>query len=80
MWLTINEPWVVSWLGYGLTAKAPGINSADVAVYKAAHTLIKSHAEAWHLYNDKYRDTQNGLFRNAILSIYIAHHRFTTEP
>lgn len=29
--------------------------------YLVAHNLIKSHAEAWHLYHDKYRATQGGL-------------------
>lgn len=29
--------------------------------YIAAHNLIKAHAEAWHLYNDKYRATQRGV-------------------
>lgn len=29
--------------------------------YIAAHNLIKAHAEAWHLYNDKYRATQHGV-------------------
>lgn len=29
--------------------------------YIAGHNLIKAHAEAWHLYNDKYRAKQGGL-------------------
>jgi len=28
--------------------------------YAAAHNLIKSHASAYKLYNEKYRDSQNG--------------------
>lgn len=36
--------------------------------YIAAHNLIKAHAEAWHLYNDKYRPTQNGLISITINS------------
>lgn len=26
-----------------------------------AHNLIKAHAEAWHLYNDKYKAKQGGI-------------------
>ena len=36
--------------------------------YIAAHNLIKAHAEAWHLYNDKYRATQGGLISITINS------------
>lgn len=31
------------------------------APYKVAHNLLKAHAEAWHLYNDKYRAKQGGI-------------------
>lgn len=27
---------------------------------QVTHNILKSHAEAWHTYNDKYRKTQNG--------------------
>jgi len=60
-WLTFNEPWVVSYLGYGIGIHAPGISVPGRAEYRATHTIIKSHAEAWHLYNDEYRSTQDGL-------------------
>lgn len=36
--------------------------------YEVAHNIIKSHAEAWHIYNDNYRATQKG-----IISITINH-------
>lgn len=36
--------------------------------YIAAHNLIKAHAEAWHLYNDKYRPTQGGIISITINS------------
>lgn len=31
------------------------------APYIVAHNLLKAHAEAWHLYNDKYRAKQGGI-------------------
>ncbi|KAM9305033.1 lactase/phlorizin hydrolase-like [Gastrophryne carolinensis] len=60
-WITLNEPYIVANLGYGEGSFAPGIESRGVGVYVAGHNLIKAHAEAWHLYNDKYRATQGGL-------------------
>ncbi|KAM8748410.1 lactase/phlorizin hydrolase-like [Acanthopagrus schlegelii] len=57
-WITLNEPYIVANLGYGYGSFAPGVTGKH---YIAAHNLIKAHAEAWHLYNDKYRATQGGL-------------------
>ncbi|CAH1801974.1 unnamed protein product [Owenia fusiformis] len=60
LWLTFNEPFVVCWLGYGVGAHAPGIKEAGTSTYECAHTIIKSHAKAWHTYDTKYRATQKG--------------------
>ncbi|NWX98754.1 LPH hydrolase, partial [Nothoprocta ornata] len=38
------------------------------APYIVAHNLIKAHAEAWHIYNDKYRAEQQGLISITINS------------
>uniref|UniRef100_A0A3B3ZQF4 Lactase n=1 Tax=Periophthalmus magnuspinnatus TaxID=409849 RepID=A0A3B3ZQF4_9GOBI len=60
-WITFNEPYIVANLGYGYGNFAPGVsNDPGVIPYVVAHHLIKSHAEAWHLYNDKYRAAQGG--------------------
>ncbi|KAL3868358.1 hypothetical protein ACJMK2_041172 [Sinanodonta woodiana] len=59
-WITFNEPWVICWMGYGTGEYAPGIKEPATRPYKCAHTIIKSHAEAYHTYNDKYRNTQKG--------------------
>ena len=59
-WLTFNEPWVVTVLGYDTGVFAPGVYSPGVGSYRAAHTIIKAHAEAWHLYNQTHRANQNG--------------------
>lgn len=39
--------------------------------YIAAHNLIKAHAEAWHLYNDKYRPTQHGVISITVNSDWL---------
>jgi beta-glucosidase len=44
-WITQNEPWVASWLGYGWGTHAPGRTSEADAV-AAAHHLLLSHGRA----------------------------------
>lgn len=44
-WITINEPWCLTWLGYMSGVHAPGIRDLDQAVAAAHHTAL-AHAEA----------------------------------
>ncbi|MFM6963008.1 MAG: GH1 family beta-glucosidase [Micrococcales bacterium] len=44
-WVTLNEPWCVTWLGYMSGVHAPGVKSLDDAVAAAHHTAL-AHAEA----------------------------------
>jgi beta-glucosidase len=44
-WITHNEPWVASWLGYSWGMMAPGRTSDDDAI-AAAHHLLLSHGWA----------------------------------
>ncbi|XP_064182876.1 lactase/phlorizin hydrolase [Anguilla rostrata] len=59
-WNTFSSPWVISHAGYGTGEYPPGIKDPVVDSYKVTHTILKSHAEAWHVYNDKYRQVQGG--------------------
>ncbi|TKS67586.1 Lactase-phlorizin hydrolase [Collichthys lucidus] len=59
-WNTFSSPWVVSHAGYGTGEHPPGVKDYVVASYQVTHNILKSHAEAWHIYNDKYRKTQSG--------------------
>ncbi|CAM2100551.1 unnamed protein product [Caretta caretta] len=59
-WVTFHEPWVISYAGYGTGQHPPGITDPGVASYKVAHSIIKAHAKAWHLYHDRYRSQQHG--------------------
>jgi beta-glucosidase len=43
MWTTINEPWVIAYLGYGLGMHAPGIADPGQAA-AAHHHLLLAHA------------------------------------
>ncbi|XP_058472208.1 lactase/phlorizin hydrolase-like [Solea solea] len=68
-WITINEPYNIANVGHGYGAAAPGISfRPGTAPYNVGHNLIKAHAEAWHLYNDKYRATQKGIISITINS------------
>jgi beta-glucosidase len=44
-WITQNEPWVVSWLGYGLGEHAPG-RTSEVDALAAAHHVLLAHGRA----------------------------------
>jgi beta-glucosidase len=44
-WVTINEPWCVTWLGYMSGVHAPGVKNLDSAIAAAHHTAL-AHAEA----------------------------------
>ena len=52
-WLTHNEPWVISYLGYGEGIHAPGIQDWKQAI-QVSHNLLVSHGkavEAFRSYN-----------------------------
>jgi beta-glucosidase len=44
-WITLNEPWVAAWLGYGLGLHAPGRKDAGDAL-SATHHLLLGHGLA----------------------------------
>jgi beta-glucosidase len=48
-WITHNEPWVTSFLGYGFGVKAPGVADWSQALAAAHHSLL-SHGRAVHAY------------------------------
>ncbi|UZR99307.1 GH1 family beta-glucosidase [Chondrinema litorale] len=58
-WITLNEPWVVSILGYGQGVMAPG-RISNSEPYLAAHNLLLAHAKAVKCYRDKFQDAQKG--------------------
>ncbi|XP_033626286.1 cytosolic beta-glucosidase-like [Asterias rubens] len=60
LWITFNEQIVFTVFGYELGMHAPGLKHSGYGAYKAAHTSIKAHANAWHIYDKKYRSKQGG--------------------
>ena len=45
LWITLNEPWVSAWLGYGTGVHAPGIADTGKAL-AATHHLLLAHGRA----------------------------------
>ena len=45
MWITLNEPWVAAWLGYGNGVHAPG-RTDDAEALAATHHLLLGHGLA----------------------------------
>ncbi|XP_045170848.2 lactase/phlorizin hydrolase-like [Mercenaria mercenaria] len=60
LWITFNEAFVVSWLGYGIAVFAPGVNRPAEGPYTAAHNIIRSHVKAYHTYDRLFRKLYHG--------------------
>ncbi len=58
-WITINEAWVVSILGYGQGVFAPG-HISNVEPYKVGHNLLLAHARAVKVYRERFQQQQGG--------------------
>jgi beta-glucosidase/6-phospho-beta-glucosidase/beta-galactosidase len=59
-WMTFNEPKQTCLGGYGDGDKAPGYTSSGVADYQCTHILLKTHAKAYHIYDEEFRAEQQG--------------------
>ena len=62
-WLTLNEPWCVTWLGYMNGVHAPGVKNLDHALAAAHHTAL-AHAEATRAMRAVRDDLRIGLALN----------------
>ncbi|OCT89838.1 hypothetical protein XELAEV_18018452mg [Xenopus laevis] len=60
-WITFNCPWSVAVHGYETGKHAPGMKLMGTGAYKAAHHMIKAHAQVWHSYNKNWRIKQQGM-------------------
>jgi beta-glucosidase len=59
-WITQCEPWVISWLGYGLGEHAPGRRS-DADALAAAHHVLLGHGLAAEVLRSRSADAQVGI-------------------
>ncbi|XP_060522149.1 myrosinase 1-like [Cylas formicarius] len=59
-WITLNEPFIQCLHGYTVGLLAPGVVNLGEGIYKCAHVQLLAHAQAYHIYDDEFRDSQNG--------------------
>src|ERR687886_386778 len=63
-WITLNEPWVSAWLGYGVGIHAPGIKDMTKAL-SATHHLLLGHGLALRAMRSlSYENNQLGVTLN----------------
>jgi beta-glucosidase len=62
-WVTINEPWVAAWLGYGRGIHAPGRASRADAL-AASHHLLLAHAAATEVLRARSPQSRVGIALN----------------
>lgn len=59
-WITFNEPHQVCGNGYSTGDLAPAYTQDGVGGYWCSYTLLMAHARTYELYNNNYRETQQG--------------------
>ncbi len=62
-WITINEPWVVAFLGYGFGVHAPGHTDVRGALL-ASHHLLLAHGDSMRLIRQNVPDSCAGITLN----------------
>ncbi len=60
LWITFNEPWVFTYLGYGLGVHAPGTTDMGAAL-KAGHTALRAHGMAVERFRSLVPDGEIGI-------------------
>ncbi|KAL5976896.1 hypothetical protein ACLOJK_021232 [Asimina triloba] len=81
-WITLNEPWSFSNLGYGIGMHAPGRCSAcsqgysPTEPYKVAHNLLLAHAAVVQLYRNKFQEYQKGVIGITLISSWVVPYNF----
>jgi beta-glucosidase len=62
-WITHNEPWVVSWIGYGWGHHAPG-RTSEADALATSHHLLVSHGRAMQILRERSPESQVGITLN----------------
>nr|XP_060632125.1 beta-klotho [Anolis sagrei ordinatus] len=74
-WITIHNPYLVAWHGYGTGIHAPG-ERQERSVYRVGHNLIKAHSRVWHTYDKDFRSHQKGFLSITLGSHWIEPNKF----
>jgi beta-glucosidase len=67
-WITHNEPWVTSFLGYAYGSKAPGLRDWPAAI-RAAHHALLAHGETVRAFRAGGYDAQIGITLDLTVAI-----------
>nr|XP_023646629.1 beta-klotho [Paramormyrops kingsleyae] len=70
-WITVHNPFLVAWHGYGSGLHAPGDARGPAAAFTAGHNLLRAHAKAWHTYDRRFRPQQRGMVSIALGSHWV---------
>jgi beta-glucosidase len=62
-WITLNEPWCTTWLGYYSGVHAPGKKDLQLSIASAHHTAL-AHAAAYRAIKSLQSDAQVGITLN----------------
>jgi beta-glucosidase len=73
-WITLNEPWVAAWMGYGLGVHAPGRKGSGNAL-AATHHLLLGHGLAM----ERMRSAADGNQLGVTLNLHPGHPSRNTE-
>jgi beta-glucosidase len=67
-WITHNEPWVTSFLGYAYGSKAPGLRDWPAAI-RASHHALLAHGMAVRAFRDGGHDAEIGITLDLTVAI-----------
>ena len=54
-WITVNEPFMMSVMGYGIGMIPPCVKDHGVSTYKVGRTALLAHASVYHLYQKEFK-------------------------
>ncbi|XP_070804827.1 LOW QUALITY PROTEIN: beta-klotho [Pituophis catenifer annectens] len=77
-WITMHNPYLIAWHGYGTGLHAPG-ERREGAAYVVGHNLIKAHAKVWHNYDQYFRPQQRGFLSITLGSHWLEPNRINSK-
>eukprot|EP00924_Labyrinthula_sp_SR-Ha-C_P005328 snap_masked-scaffold_1-processed-gene-28.20-mRNA-1 protein AED:0.05 eAED:0.05 QI:0/-1/0/1/-1/1/1/0/1012 len=79
-WITFNEPWIITFLGFNFGVHAPGkTDNPGVDPYIAGHHLLLAHAESYHIYHDEFNSDGEGQLGITLDGVWVHMLRDTPE-
>ncbi|MCI4385382.1 hypothetical protein PGIGA_G00049840 [Pangasianodon gigas] len=79
-WITIHNPLLIAFLGYGTGIHAPGVSGDPADPFIVAHNLIRAHATAWHIYDKHFRPHQHGQISITLGSYWVEPFKAQATP